>query len=88
MVKWLIKIVIFSALWFVRAKFFSPEQGGPLTGLLYLGETVTNTNLASDGGGVVMTIFSFIITVAVYYIISELITVFIMIIFKANKKEK
>lgn len=82
MVKWLIKGVIFILLWVVRKFMFSPEQGGPLTGMLYIGETIAGTRLSTDGASLIMVIFSFIITIIAYYLIAEIITMIIMLIFR------
>ena len=80
---WLLKILIFAALWIVGGYFFG-EFGGSVGGIgsmLYIGKTLLGISLSSEGGDVVNMIVAFIITAAAYYIVAEIITFLLMKIF-------
>ena len=79
--RWFVKILIMIILFGVRYILFDPEQGGPITGFLFVGERVLASNLASDGSSIVMVVFSFIITLVIYYIVAEIITYILMKLF-------
>lgn len=74
--KWLIKIAIFAALWFVGIWLFSGFGGsiGTYGSALYIGNYILGSSITADGSNIVTLIFSFIITVGVYYLIAEILT--------------
>ena len=81
--KWIIKIIIFAALWFVGIWLFSGFGGaiGQYGSMLYIGNYILGSSLTADGGDIVTLIFSFIITASIYYLISEILTYILTSIF-------
>lgn len=85
----LLKIVIFVLTWIVGTWFFSDfgGTGGSYTGFLFIGQSVLGSDLAGQGGSLVGMIFSFIITAAAYYIVAEILTYLLLLLFGRNEPD-
>lgn len=81
--KWLIKIVIFAALWFIGAWLFSGFGGsiGQYGSMFYIGNYILGSSLSADSNSIVTMIFSFIITIGIYYLIAEILTLMLTKLF-------
>ncbi len=81
----LLQIVIFIIVFVVGTYVFSGMEGeGPVTSFLYLGESIMGSDLNNDAGDAVSSIVAFIVTAAIYYFVSLIITMILMKIFSRD----
>lgn len=80
---WLLKIIIFAILWVVGMFLFADFGGaiGIFSGMLFIGNAILGSNLVTDGNDVAGMLIAFVVTIVVYYILTEIITYLLLKLF-------